>query len=120
MTDWVSSRSRRLRSSPRESDVAAETPEPIPGSDGLRPVTDDDVGLDILQWSVWHMAMKVRFELVAGERGCPTHAIFYFGCCATEVALEPADSKSLMRKIGEATVDWPVYMADLDVGDYPA
>jgi len=26
----------------------------------------------------------------------------------------------LMRKIGESQVDWPVSMADLDVGDYPA
>jgi hypothetical protein len=28
-------------------------------------------------------------------------------------------SNALMRKIGEATVDWPVAMSDLDVGDYP-
>ena len=29
-------------------------------------------------------------------------------------------SNALMRKTGEATVDWPVAMSDLDVGDYPA
>ena len=68
---------------------------PIPGPDGLAPVTDDVIGLDVLQWSVWHTLLRTRFELVTVDRGYPTHAIFYFSGGAVEVPLEAADSQSL-------------------------
>ena len=50
------------------------------------------IGLDILQWTVWHTILRLRFDVVPGERGLPTHLILYFSNQPMEIALDGNDT----------------------------
>ena len=110
MKSWVSSVARRLRPpdpepepvepEPVEPEVVeaeeaiAEAP-PIPNSDDLPRITDDVIGFEVLQWTVWHTILRMRFDVAPRERGLPTHLILYFSNEPMEIPLEPRLSQSV-------------------------
>ena len=89
MKSWASSFARRLTRTAHNGAGEHDETTTIPSIDELRSVADSELGLEILQWSAWHNLLRARFELTPGERGYPTHAIFYFSCGVVEVSLEP-------------------------------
>ncbi|HEX4821261.1 MAG TPA: methyltransferase domain-containing protein [Acidimicrobiales bacterium] len=113
MKSWVSSVARRLRPPGIESepelpepepvdveDVVAE-PEPLPDPDDVPRITDDVIGFEVLQWTVWHTILRMRFEVEPRERGLPTHLILYFSNRRMEIPLEPRLSQSVEVLIPE-------------------
>src|SRR5436190_3112289 len=112
MKSWKSSVARRFRSPEpepvvvqpevvEEEEEVEEEPAPLPEPDDVPRITDDVIGLDILQWTVWHTILRLRFDVVPGERGLPTHLILYFSNQPMEIALEPRTSQSVEVRIPE-------------------
>ena len=119
MKPWVSSFARRLTRTPDNGAVEHHETTAIPSIDELRSVADSEVELEILQWSVWHNLLRVRFELTPGELGYPTHAIFYFSCEVVEVPLAPQHAHTLDVEIPRehvaATIPLGLRMGDREV-----
>lgn len=114
MKSWVSSVARRLRPAPEpepepvpeEPDVTEaadeETRAPLPDPDDVPRITDDVIGFEVLQWTVWHTILRLRFDVEPRERGLPTHLILYFSNDPMEIPLEPRLSQSVEVLIPDA------------------
>ena len=111
---WVSSVARRLRPAepepvtvePEVVEVEEEPeepllPDPLPDPDDVPRITDDVIGLEVLQWTVWHTILRMRFDVEPGERGLPTHLILYFSNEPMVIPLEPRTSQSVEVLIPE-------------------